>query len=360
MQKRHASLWLIVPAILTCLFALFVSSRAQALIIQPQNLGGSNFYDALGTTGLYASQKIGAGFSGDVTQIGAGVGSVGNPAGSLWTASLECFTDDFYLTSCGSSGTSTPLAIANGSAPVWATTTISSFTLYPSNTYMIHYHVYGVNGSDNSYLWGTASNDWTGGDAVLHTGHTTGTVVDLAFSLDGSGFFAPAEGISYGDYNATSTSDTALFQDTASSTLAVIAARCAGTNVFAEALCATFSFLFIPSTEVLDGFTGIPAVAATRFPFSWISGMKTTIDGMSVSSTTAMTALAYNFHDLGIGSSTPMGNILPNMEVFSKNTIETYISPSLWATFQTLIAAGMWLGFFFFEFNRARGMAKKH
>jgi len=131
-------------------------------------------------------------------------------------------------------------------------------------------------------------------------------------------------------------------------------------NLFGDGLCSAASFLFVPNPNTLNAFFSIPSAASGKFPFSWIYGVQTTFSSLAVSSTTAMTSLSFNLGTLGIGSTTPMGNILPNTEVFSKNTIETYISPTLWATFQTLIAAGMWLGFIWFEFNRARRMAKPH
>jgi len=147
----------------------------------------------------------------------------------------------------------------------------------------------------------------------------------------------------------------------ASSTLASLGGSCAQAgNIFAEGICTVFAFLFIPSPQVVDDFLNTGNLAAAKFPFSWIYGIQTTYNGLSVSSSTAMTTLSFNLGSLGIGSTTPMGNILPNKEVFSKATIETYISPTLWATFQTLIAAGMWLGFIWFEFNRARHLAKPH
>jgi len=357
MQTRHVSYTLLVPAILTCLFAISVGT-ARADITQSVFNGGTHYY--YGSPDIYVMQNLGAGFSGDVTEIAAVVHQL-NVAGANFEASIACFTDDFYLTSCGQSATSTATLYHGAGSYQWATTTLATaYTLSPGQTYQLRIHLRGVNAGDFVYAFGTNLAVWFGGAALPGSASTSGTVQALAFNLSGDGFFGPTEGVSFGDLNATTTSDYSLFQDTASSTLAVIAARCAGSNIFAESLCSAAVFLFVPSAEVMNGFTSIPADAATRFPFSWIAGAKTEFDSLTVSSTTAMTALAYNFADLGIGSTSPMGNILPNVTVFSKDTIETYISPSLWATFQTLIAAGMWLGFFFFEFNRARGMAKTH
>jgi len=139
-----------------------------------------------------------------------------------------------------------------------------------------------------------------------------------------------------------------------------LSAVCNTGNLLGDGICDAGQFLFVPNPHVLDAFFAVPAEAAQRFPFSWIYGVQNEFNSLTVASTTAMSSFSFNLASLGIGSTTSMGNILPNTEVFSKNTIETYISPTLWATFQTLIAAAMWLSFFWYEFNRARNMAKPH
>jgi len=179
---------------------------------------------------------------------------------------------------------------------------------------------------------------------------TTATSTAIPFQQ----FYIPAP------FSTTSAAIAASSSLWSSMSLASSTISCNGGNLFSDGICAAVSYLFVPNPNVLNAFFSIPTQAAERFPFSWIYGVRTVIDAMSVSSTTAMSAVTYNYHDLGMGSTTAMGNFLPNVTVFSKDTIESYISPTLWATFQTLIAAAMWLGFFWFEFNRARRMARPH
>lgn len=173
--------------------------------------------------------------------------------------------------------------------------------------------------------------------------------------IDWSLYYTPAV---YSTSSAAIAASSTLWGAFASSSQLV--AVCNTGNVLGDGFCSAMTFIFVPNPNVMSAFFAIPSVAATKFPFSWIYGVSATFSSLSVASTTAMVTLSYNFHDLGIGSTTSMGNILPNFDVFSKATIEHYISPTLWNTFQTLIAAGMWLSFIWFEFNRARHMAKPH
>jgi len=348
-------LWAIVFA------GLFLfAGVARADISQPVNSGGSNHFYYNLNSNVTVFQNLGAGFSGDITEMAAVVAQT-NVAGADLTMAIYCFTDDFYLTGCGKSATTTATFIQTSGGFTWATTTLATpYTMDPTRTYRLSVAIDGVNAGDDVYVAGTNLAVWGGGAALPGDASVQGTVAAIAFNLSGNNFFGDPTGASFGDISTSTIAGDSLFGEGASSTLALISERCAGSNIFAEALCSAFSFMFLPSTETLEAFTGIPEVAAERFPFSWIYGVKSEIESLSVSSTTAMTALAYNYANLGIGSTTPMGNILPNIEVFSKNTIETYISAGLWANFQTLIAAGMWLSFFFFEFNRARKLAHKH
>jgi len=143
-------------------------------------------------------------------------------------------------------------------------------------------------------------------------------------------------------------------------TVASSSISCNTGNVFSDGFCSAISYLFVPDPQTLGGLFNLASTTESKFPFSWIFGVRTQFQNMSVASSTAMSTLSFNLGSLGIGSTSSMGNILPNTEVFSKNTIETYISPTLWATFQSLIAAALWLLLGGYIFNQARHLAKPH
>jgi len=258
--------------------------------------------------------------------------------GVAWGVGPNVWTNDFGCTVISATEVSCPTILANGFSLTGANfvppvVPVGNYELIiKDSTYtggaLFYYDVYfdGVN--------------WWAGTVNVQT-------------IDFSKLYFPAV---YSTSSAAITASSSLWGAFASSSQLI--QTCNSGNIFGDAICQAFSFLFVPNPNVLNSFVSLPSVAATKFPFSWIYGVKDEFSSLAVASTTAMTSLSYNFHNLGIGSTTPMGNIMPNFEVFSKNTIETYISPTLWNTFQTLIAAGMWLAFVWYEFNRARHMAK--
>jgi len=210
------------------------------------------------------------------------------------------------------------------------------------------YRVYYVEGTTTYY---------NGSNAFAYMEFTYDAGSGQVTGFNGSIF----QGVTDSDLVAEIASTSVFGGGNATSTLEAMKNTCnQEDNIFGKAVCIAFATLFMPSTATIDNLFSTLDSAKIKFPFSWIYGIQTTYNSLAVSSSSAMTTLSFNLGSLGIGSTSPMGNILPNTEVFSKNTIETYISPTLWATFQTLIAAAMWLGFIWFEFNRARHLAKPH
>jgi len=131
-----------------------------------------------------------------------------------------------------------------------------------------------------------------------------------------------------------------------------LAAQCTTGNVFADAICEAFSFVFVPNPNVLSQWALLPQVILGKFPFSWFTGIQTTYAGLVASTTPNFLPVAINFHDAGVGSTTPFANLLPNVTVLSTTTISTYIPTPVWNFMQGLIAFALWLGladFIFFE-----------
>jgi len=188
------------------------------------------------------------------------------------------------------------------------------------------------------------------------TGQTTGAIFDnnaFILVLDQYGnttvpdwadiVISPA--IDWSDLAIIATSSS-LFGDS-SSTLENISNQCADSgNIFTKALCRAFTFLWIPNPTVLNQYTEIGPQLATKFPLSWFYQIQTEINTVSTTTLSSPT-WTMNFHDIGIGSSTPMGNILPNLIVFSSSTVKHYISESNWNALMTLAAAAIWLGAFY-------------
>jgi len=114
-------------------------------------------------------------------------------------------------------------------------------------------------------------------------------------------------------------------------------------NIFSEGLCTVFVFLFVPNPNVLNEFMSLPTLINEKFPFSYATGFYSAFNGLSASSTDNFLSVSINFHDIGMGSTTPFGNFVPNLTVLSTTTILTYITQSQWDFVQLLIAGGLWL-----------------
>jgi len=99
--------------------------------------------------------------------------------------------------------------------------------------------------------------------------------------------------------------------------------------------CATY--MTVPSSNVYGLYGSIPKLLASKFPFSYVASIQNTWKELSATASTTPT-LSYNLHDIGIGSTTALGNFLPNIEIFSEATITTYLSDDILAIFRALIA----------------------
>jgi len=126
-------------------------------------------------------------------------------------------------------------------------------------------------------------------------------------------------------------------------TFASSTVQCETGNIFSSGLCAAGSYLFVPNPQILNSYAGIPTILSQKFPFSWVYGVSSALTGGSGAAAVATSTYSINLANLGIGSTSPMGNILPNFTAFSEASVKTYIPAPVWATFQALIVAGLWL-----------------
>jgi len=147
---------------------------------------------------------------------------------------------------------------------------------------------------------------------------TVGVPTEVTFSINATSSFFQTPAIKGIQNNIASTSCNVNFLGT-----------------FNMADCVTY--MTIPSSNIYSLYGNIPKTLAGKFPFSYIASIQTTWKGLNATASTTPT-LSYNLHDIGIGSTTPLGNFLPNIEVFSEATITTYLSSDILAIFRALIA----------------------
>lgn len=111
-------------------------------------------------------------------------------------------------------------------------------------------------------------------------------------------------------------------------------------------ICRAFAFLFVPNSSSLAGFASIQTVAQQKIPFSYFYSMKATWLSLVASSTANAPTYSFQLHDIGLGSTTPMGNILPNFVGFSSSTVTSYFPAGLFDVFKALASLAIILGLF--------------
>jgi len=198
----------------------------------------------------------------------------------------------------------------------------------------------------------------TSGGTIYTNGDSAGAlylVAQTGQAIDFTDIYIPAL---YSTSSAAIAASSSLWSAYASSS--ALAASCDSGNIFSDGICEAFSFIFVPNPNVLNQFVALPTLASTKFPFSWIYGVQAEVATLSASSTSNMIGLQLNLGSLGIGSTTSMGNILPNFEAFGTSTIETYVSPTEWQYFQDWIAFALWLGLIADVFFLAKRLAQPH
>jgi len=165
-----------------------------------------------------------------------------------------------------------------------------------------------------------------------------------------------------GALNATSGAAWALATSSGLFNLNSASSSCGTSSGFLDvgyAMCAVGVYLFVPNSATFENFTNLSNAATERFPFSWVNQISETFESLSASSSSNFINLQINLHDLGIGTTSAMGNFLPNITILSTSTIYTYITPTQWSWFQSLIAIGIWLTFLTDVFYTARNQMHK-
>jgi len=135
----------------------------------------------------------------------------------------------------------------------------------------------------------------------------------------------------------TATSSSLFSGSDATSTLAALAQQCSQqSNAFAEAICVGFSFLFVPAPVTIGQYSNLSPTLQSKFPFSYVVSAVSTWNSLVGSSTANAPKYQYQLGDLGLGSTTPMGNLLPNIDVLSSTTVQSMFPPGMFAALKAL------------------------
>lgn len=286
-------------------------------------------------------QRLGTGLTGEVgTLIANGITRNDNGApqpGVNWA--VYRFDDSSYVT-----GQTSMCSGGTANVPNNATTTVyigvvCDFDLDPTKYYGIQFT--NTNVGVRFQVYGSAVlNGWpqlqyiSGGNFFNEP-----TLANAYFVLAGD--FAPL--IAYEGVSGISTSSVTQFCSSSFSTTSVgiLSSIASG---FSYGLCAVGAFLFIPDQTVLQQFSTLASTTKQKFPFNYVAQVADTWDSLQASSTANSPIWTFGLHDLGIGSTTPLGNILPNSTVFSSTTVTSYFPPGSFEILKALAAIALIMG----------------
>lgn len=270
---------------------------------------------------------------GATSTISSVYGTPYDTLGSFWTASgVNVWTTNLGCTLVLTTGVECPLNASANLDPVANALPVGQYVLEVQDT-----------------------NYTLGNDYVWYYLYWNGNIFTSGYSINWSSYGSP---FVYSTSSAALATTSALWSglDIASSTVS-----CDSGNIFADGLCAAFSYLFVPSTSAVNGLVSQEINAENKFPFSWIFGLQSAINGLSTS-TASTTDFAINWGAMGVGTSTPLGlaNLAPaSTSIFSAQVVKGYIGDSNWTLFQALIAAGVWLTFAADVFFTARNQMSR-
>jgi len=125
-------------------------------------------------------------------------------------------------------------------------------------------------------------------------------------------------------------------------------------------LCKVGAFLVIPTSESLNQFSNLSSTTKSHFPFSYINSVATTWTGLTASSSLNSPSYQYGLNNLGIGSTSAIGNILPTFTVFSASTTKTYFPSGTFDILKSLASIAIILTLIGDIFFTSRNMLKKN
>jgi len=104
--------------------------------------------------------------------------------------------------------------------------------------------------------------------------------------------------------------------------------------------------MLYPSQATYEAYASLGDTIKGKLPFSYFFAMTNTWSSLQASTTANLPNYNLNLHDLGIGSTTVMGNFLPNFDAFSSSTVSHYLSPSLLGALKGLASIALIAGLF--------------
>jgi len=116
------------------------------------------------------------------------------------------------------------------------------------------------------------------------------------------------------------------------------------------------SYLFVPGACAFEDYSAIPQALSNSFPFAYVASIGAAWSNLQASTTANSPTLAFNLRDLGIGSTTALGNLQPNITVFSASTTKQYFSNGTFDALKGMAAIAIILETIYFIWRKTHGV----
>lgn len=118
------------------------------------------------------------------------------------------------------------------------------------------------------------------------------------------------------------------------------------------AACNVGVFLFVPSSSALSQWQSLATTTKSKIPFSYATELYTDVSSLVATTTENIPTYVSDLHATGIGSTTPIGNVLPSFTFLSAATIGTYLPSGIHDALFLLARSAIWLGVIFMMYRR--------
>jgi len=132
-----------------------------------------------------------------------------------------------------------------------------------------------------------------------------------------------------------------------------------GTDI-ANGLCQAIGYLFVPTPASTQQYADLSRYTQTRIPFSYFYQLDTLYGNLIATTSPTFISVELPFSSLGIGSSTSLGNFLPDVDAFSTSTLSTYLSDPVRGSLRFLMSSAVWLLFAYYAYGVVTRMMSNH
>lgn len=124
------------------------------------------------------------------------------------------------------------------------------------------------------------------------------------------------------------------------------------TSSVTNGLCNVVVFLFVPNQTSLSQWRDLASTSQSKIPFSYYYDVRIILNGGHASSSVNFPEFGITGTNWGIGSTTPIGNLVPDFTYLSSTTISKYMPNGMYELMFLLMRSAIWIWVLFHIYRR--------